>query len=480
MILNDIYMNKEEIINIFNNTGDLVIYEFETDTNIKMMTCYIEGFIDRNLLDRDILKPLIVGLKDPKDIKRFIFNSKIEELYSMEEVVDSMPNGRVAIFVEGNNVCYTVELSQWEKRSVEQPGSDQVVRGPKQGFIEDISVNKVLLRRILRNNNLMFEDYILGKQTKTAVTVAYINGIVNEKILEEVKKRLKKIDIDAILESGYIEELIEDNPQTLFSTINNSEKPDVVASKILEGRVAIFTDGTPHVLTMPRFFIEGLMTSEDYYLRPYYASMLRLLRFTSWIVTVYLPGVFVALQLYHQEMIPTTMLISAAGAREGVPLPVTLEIFIMTIALELTKESGLRLPKAIGTTVSIVGALILGQAAVQAGIVSGLTVIIVSVAAIAEFAIPELVQSTVILRLMMIILGGISGLYGITCGLVIMTAHILSLDSFGMPYGWPIAPRNWEGLKKDTFIRSHIWKFTSRPEAIARQNIKRQIPPKRR
>lgn len=480
MILNEIYLNKEEIINRFNNTGDLVAYEFQTNTNIKMMACYIEGFIDRNLLDRDILKPLIVGLEDPKDIKRYIFNSKIEELSSMEEVVDSMPNGRVAIFLEGSSICYTIELSKWEKRSIEQPDSDQVVRGPKQGFIEDISVNKVLLRRILRNNNLIFEDYKLGEQTKTEISLAYINGIVNEKVLEEVKKRLERIDIDAILESGYIEELIEDNPETLFSTISNTEKPDVVAAKILEGRVALFTDGTPHVLTMPRVFVEGLMSSEDYYLRPYFASMLRLLRFISWIITMYLPGIFVALQLYHQEMIPTTMLISAAGAREGVPLPVTLEIFIMTIALELIKESGLRLPKAIGTTVSIVGALILGQAAVQAGIVSGLTVIIVSVAAIAEFVIPELVQSIVILRLIIIILGGISGLYGITCGLVIMAAHILSLDSFGVPYGWPIAPRNWEGLKKDSFIRAPIWKFISRPEAISRRNVRRQIPPKGR
>lgn len=480
MISSEVYLNKEEIINRFNNTGDLVTYEFQTNTNIKMMACYIEGFIDRNLLDRDILKPLIIGLEDSKDIKKFIFNSKIEESYSMEEVVDSMPNGRVAIFLEGSNICHTVELSQWERRSVEQPGSERVVRGPKQGFIEDISVNKVLLRRILRNNNLVFDDYTLGKQTKTVISLAYINGIVNEEVLKEVKKRLKKIDIDAILESGYIEELIEDNPQTLFSTISNSEKPDITAAKILEGRVAIFVDGTPHVLTMPRIFAEGLMSSEDYYLRPYFASMLRLLRFISWIITVYLPGTFVALQLYHQEMIPTTMLISAAGAREGVPLPVTVEVFLMTIAIELTKESGLRLPKAIGTTVSIVGALILGQAAVQAGIVSGLTVIIVSVAAISEFVIPDLVQSTVILRLIIIVLGGISGLYGITCGLVIITAHILSLDSFGIPYGWPIAPRNWEGLKRDTFVRSHIWKFTSRPKAIARQNTKRQIPPKRR
>lgn len=480
MISKNISVNKEKIINSFNNTGDLVTYEFETNSNIRLLACYIEGFIDRNLFDRDVLKPLILGLENPKDIKKVIFNSKIEELCLIENVIDSLPNGRVAIFLEESNICYTIELSQWEKRAVEQPGSEAVVRGPKEGFIEDISVNKVLLRRILRKNNLVFEDYKLGRQTQTAVSLAYIKGIVNEKVLEEVKKRLEKIDIDAILESGYIEELIEDSPMSIFSTIGNAEKPDIVAAKMLEGRVAIFTDGTPHVLTMPKLFIEGLMSSEDYYLRPYFASMLRFMRFISLFITIYLPGIFVALQLYHQEMIPTSLLISAAGAREGVPLPVTLEVFIMSLALELTKESGLRLPKSIGTTVSIVGALILGQSAVQAGIVSGLTVIIVSTAAIAEFTIPELVQSVVISRLAMILLGGFSGLYGVTCGFVVITAHILSLDSFGLPYGWPIAPRNWEGLKKDTFIRVPIWRFTIRPQAIEKQNLRRQIPPKGR
>lgn len=193
--------------------------------------------------------------------------------------------------------------------------------------------NKSLLRPKFRNNNLVFEDYVFGVQTNTNVSLAYLQGIVNTRILREVKRRLGKIDIDSILESGYIEELIEDNPKSLFATISNTQKPDTVAGKMLEGRVAILTDGTPHVLVIPRLLIEGVMTSEDYYLRPYYASFLRALRFMSIFVTVYLPGLFVALQLYHQEMIPTALLISMSGAREGVPFPVIIETFLREINL---------------------------------------------------------------------------------------------------------------------------------------------------
>lgn len=480
MVSKDIKVNKEKILTCFHYTSDLITYEFESNYGIKMLICYIEGFIDRKILNDDILKPLVLGLKDREKIRQLIFSPKIEEEILFENIVDELSHGKLAIFVDGEEKAYLVEISSWEKRSIEQPGAEAVVRGPKEGFIEDIAVNKVLLRRIIRSNNLVFENYKLGQQSKKAVSIAYVKGVVNEDVLEEVRRRLSKINIDAILESGNIEELIEDKPMGLFSTISNAEKPDVVAAKILEGRVAIFTDGTPHVLIVPKLFIEGLQTSEDYYIRPHYASVLRFLRTLSLFISIFLPGIFIALQLYHQEMIPTTLLISAAGAREGVPLPAVLEVFIMIIALELTKESGLRLPKSIGMTVSIVGALILGQAAVQAGIVSGLTVIVVSIAAIAEFTIPDLANALVIARIVIIVLAGFAGIYGITIGFIIMAVHTLSLESFGVAYGWPIAPRDWEGLRKDTFTRAPIWKMVFRPKVLQNYNCRRQVPPRKK
>lgn len=477
MISKRIRDNKELFITLFNNSSDFVAYDFETLSNLKIMVCYIEGLIDRDILDRDILESITVNVKKPKDIKKFIMTSSIKEVYSVDEIVNEIVYGRVAIFVEGLKKVYIVGLSKWDKRQVDQPQAESVIKGPKEGFIEDIAVNKVLLRRKLRNNNLVYEDMRLGKQTKTMVSIAYIKGIVNEAVLRELKNRLNKINIDSILESGYIEELIEDRPITIFSTITITEKPDVAAAKLLEGRVAIFTDGTPHVLIVPRIFVEGFMSSEDYYLRPYYASFLRVLRVIAFIITIYLPGAYVALQLYHQEMIPTVLLVSAAASREGVPLPITLETILLIIALELTKESGARLPKNIGSTVTIFGALVLGQAAVQASLVSAPTIILVSITALAEFIIPQLSEGIVVYRLLVTILGGFFGIYGVVCAFLVITTQVVSLESFGIPFAWTWAPLNKTALK-DGPIRIHKRNFIHRPLAIARKNVKRQQPPR--
>ena len=465
--------NKEQVKSLFNNTSDLVIYEFETKSNLKLMVCYIEGFIDRDLLDRDIIKPMILNLDRDKDINKILYVSGMEEVSTLQEVADKMPYGSVAIFIDKVSKCYIININHWEKRAIEEPQAEAVVRGPKEGFIEDITTNKAMLRRRIRSNDLVFEDYIMGKQTKTKISIAYIQGIVNEKALEEVKKRIDNIDIDGVLESGYIEQLIEDSPTSLISTIGDTQKPDVVAGKLLEGRVAVFCDGTPHILTMPKFFIEDIQTSEDYYSRPFYATFLRWLRIFCLFLSIVLPGLYVALQTFHQEMIPTVLLITMAGAREGIPFPAAIEAFLMTLMLELIKESGIRLPRAVGSAVSIVGALVLGQAAVEAGIVSAPMVIVVAATAIAEFAVPSLTEAIIIYRFILIILGGFMGLYAMTCGLIVIIVQIISLESFNVPYGFPLAPGDKQGLK-DSVVRFPLWTLIFRPKALEKRNIRRQ------
>ena len=330
----------------------------------------------------------------------------------------------------------------------------------------------MLLRRKIRNSNLVFEDYTLGEQTETGISIAYIQHIVNDDILNKVKRRIQDINTDSILESGYIEQFIEDS-SSILPTIGNTQKPDIVAGKILEGRVAIFCDGTPHVLIIPHLFIENIQVSEDYYSRPYIATFLRGLRIFALLLGILLPGLYVALQTFHQEMIPTVLLITMAGAREGVPLPSVLEALLMTIMLELIKESGLRLPKAVGSAVSIVGALVLGQAAVEGGIVSAPMVIVIAITAIAEFAVPALAEVMILYRLFLIILGGFMGLYGITCGLVIIIIEAISLDPFGIPYGYPIAPSDKTGLR-DFIIRFPLWSMKKRPNLLGKGNKIRQ------
>ncbi|NMB07068.1 MAG: spore germination protein [Tissierellia bacterium] len=473
MISKKLHINKEKIIKTFHNTSDLIVYELETENNIKAMICYIEGFIDKNILDRDIVKPIILNLNTSKDLEKILYVSSMKKEIDLEEIANKLNYGSIALFIDGINYSYTINLNKWDKRNIEEPEAEAVVRGPKEGFIEDILVNKVMLRRRIRNSNLVFEDKTLGKQTKTQISIAYINGIVNEDVLNEVKSRIGKIDIDGVLESGYIQQLIENNPTSFISTISDTQKPDVVAGKLLEGRVAIFCDGTPHVLTIPKFFVENLQTSEDYYTRPYFATFLRGLRVFSLFLSIVLPGLYVALQTFHQEMIPTVLLITMAGAREGVPFPAIVEAFLMTLMLELIKESGIRLPRAVGSAVSIVGALVLGQAAVEAGIVSAPMVIVVAATAIAEFAVPSLTEAVVIYRFILILLGGFMGLYAMICGLVIIIVQIISLDSFGIPYGFPLAPVNKQGLK-DSIIRFPLWTFIFRPDTLEKRNRVRQ------
>lgn len=473
MISKKIKSNEEEIINLFNNTSDLVTYEFETSSNTKVLICYIEGLINKDLLDRDIIKPIINNLNSPKDIKNVLYVSNLKEIDLIEDVAGEMTYGSVGIFINGINQCYVVSLNEWEKRAVEEPQAEAVVRGPKEGFIEDILVNKTMLRRRIRNKDLVFEDYTIGKQTKTKISISYIQGLVNEEVLKEVKKRIGDIDIDGILESGYIEQLIEDSPTSLISTIGDTQKPDVVAGKLLEGRIGVFCDGSPHVLTIPKLFIEDIQASEDYYSRPFYATFLRWLRVFSLFLSIVLPGLYVALQTFHQEMIPTVLLITMAGAREGVPFPAVIEAFVMILILELIKESGIRLPRAVGSAVSIVGALVLGQAAVEAGLVSAPMVIVVAATAIAEFAVPSLTEGIIIYRFMLILLGGFMGLYAMTCGLIAIIVHIISLNSFGVPYGFPLAPSDRQGLK-DSIIRFPLQELIFRPKVLEKRNMIRQ------
>ena len=473
MISKKIDKNKQEIRNIFYNTSDLVTYEFETKSNIKIMICYIEGLIDKDLLDRDIIKPIILNLEKSTDIKKVIYVSNVEEGISLKDIANTLTSGSVAIFIDGISQSYIVNLNKWERRAVEEPAAEAVVRGPKEGFVEDILINKSLLRRRIRSNDLVFEDYTLGRQTKTKVSIAYIQGVVNEDVLKEVKLRIEKIDTDSILESGYIEQYIEDNPYSLISTIGNTQKPDIVTGKLLEGRIAIFCDGSPHALTIPKLFIEGIQTSEDYYLRPYYATYLRVLRIFSLFISITLPGFYVALQTFHQEMIPTVLLITMAGAREEVPFPAIIEALLMLLMLELIKESGVRIPKAFGSTIGIVGALVLGQAAVAAGIVSAPMVIVIAATAISEFTVASLSDAISWYRLFILILGGFMGLYGITCGVIVIIIQALSLESFGVSYGFPLTPTDREGLK-DSIIRFPLKSFIFRPKALEKKNIRRR------
>jgi spore germination protein KA len=382
-------------------------------------------------------------------------------------------SGKAALFIDGYDTVLLIEAQGFSSRNVTEPDTESVVRGPREGFNENIEVNTGLIRRKVINSNLLFEKFTLGKQTHTKIRIAYIAGIANEKIVEEVKKRLQKIDIDAILESGYIEQLIEDHPYSIFPTVGNSEKPDIIAAKLLEGKVAILCDGTPFVLSVPYLFIENLQVSEDYYSRPYFASAIRLLRLLALFLTVATPALYVALTSYHHAMIPTILLTSMAAAEEAIAFPVLIETLLIGTAFEILREAGVRLPRPVGSAISIVGALIIGEAAVQASLVSAPMVIAMALTGISSFIVPSVNDAVVLSRLFFVLMAGVLGLYGMLISFLIILTHMCSLRSFGTPYLTPHAPiifREW----KDTLIRAPLWRMNLRPQSTTWQHQSRR------
>ncbi|URZ18703.1 spore germination protein [Clostridium felsineum] len=421
-----------------------------------------------NSLENNISNKILDILKD-----RLISVGDVKENDNINELIASCLSGNTIFLLDGSTKALIVETQGWESRGIQEAKTDAVVRGPREAFCETLSTNMTLIRRKIKNPNLTFENMRIGKQTDTDICIVYLKGVVNQKLIDEVHTRLNRINTDSILESGYIEQFIEDEPFSIFPTVGNSEKPDIIAAKILEGRIAILIDGTPFVLTVPLLFLEGFQSSEDYYSRPFYASFIRLLRFISFSLSILAPVTYVVLSTFHQELIPTTLLFTMASSHEGVPFPAFLEALLMMIAFEILREAGVRLPRNVGQAVSIVGALVIGEAAVAAGLVGGIMVVVVALTAIASFVVPSYIDVTSILRLLLLFLGAFLGIYGVGIGILAILVHLVSLRSFGAPYLSPFAPVTPRDLK-DTFVRFPLWSMITRPRVIGWHNLKRR------
>lgn len=438
---------------------------------------YVQGMVDNptitDFLIESIMKNphLHVTLSPQEALERI--SEDVVSLGGVKTVNDwdalflSLFSGEAVIFIDGLSAALVANVSGGEKRSIQEPSTNVSVRGSKESFTESKETNISMVRRIINSPDLWIESMKIGKVTNTDVSIMYINGIANDKVVKEVRKRLKKIDIDSILESGYIEQLIEDQTITPFPTIANTERPDMVAGNLLEGRVAIFVNGTPFVLIVPALFIQFFQSVEDYYNRFDIASATRFLRIFVFLISLVGPAFYIAATTYHQEIIPASLLIAIAAQRENVPFPAFVEAIIMEITFEILREAGLRMPKSIGSTISVVGALVIGQAAVQAGIVSPAMVMIVSITAVASFATPSysIAISARILRFGFMISAAVFGLYGVVLAFFILTVHLCSLRSFGVPYMSPLAPFIPSEIG-DTLFRRPFWAMNNRPKLV--------------
>ncbi len=466
------------------NSSDVVIREIKIGENYDMRTAivYIEGIVDNQSIQEYMLQSIMKDNNKNK-INRYnvidLFSKdimtigNISPITNFDDLFGALMAGDTLILVDGVEQALSASTAGGEKRSIAESTTEMVVRGPKGAFTESLGTNTAMVRRIIKTPDLWMESIKVGRVTKTDVTFMYIHGIANNKVVNEVRERLERIDIDSILESGYIEQLIEDQTATPFPTVYNTERPDVVAGNLLEGRIAIFVDGTPFVLIAPAVFIQFFQSAEDYYARFDIATSIRLLRILMFMLSLIAPATYVAVTTFHQEMVPTTLIVAIAAQREAVPFPAFVEALLMELTFEILREAGIRLPKAIGSAVSIVGALVIGQAAVQASIVSPAMVIIVSITAIASFATPSfnMAISARLIRFLFMIGAATFGFYGIILCLLMMVVHLCSLRSFGIPYMSPFAPFTLVD-NGDTILRLPWWTLRQRPRLVTTNTVR--------
>ncbi len=475
---------------IFLNCSDVVFHEFTFPQNegTRLAVVYVDGMTDSARLGEQVICPLnglaldenikskIPGKKALEHIKNSVLCAgEITELNTIEIIVNMILSGKTAILLDGADKALVIDIKGYQKRNIEDSNIDRLSRGPREGFVEDLRTNTSLLRRKIKNPALKIETLKIGRVTNTDVAVVYVEGITNPKIVAELKRRIGRIDIDGILEGGYIEELIEDNPLSPFCTISHSDRVDKIAALLLEGRAAVIVDGTPFVMTAPTLFIEIIHTPEDYYQRFFFSSMVRILRTFTFFISLSASPLYLALITYHPELLPTSLLLNIAAQREAIPFPSFFEIFIMEVAFEILREAGLRMPMPLGQAVSIVGAIVLGDAAVRAGLVTPATVIVIATAAIASFTYCYPGSVTIRpIRFGLLITSGFIGLPGLIFGLLLILIHMANLRSFGIPFLYPIAPLSLDELK-DSFVRTPWWSMDKRPRLLTR-NLFRQAP----
>ena len=442
------------------NSSDLNVRILKINQTFQVALLYVDGLSDKKFIEKGIVESLLELKKTETFVPHIHYVKEklitIPEVTTVSEYSDlytALLSGDTIIFMDGNDEAFLANTRKWEERSVEEPTTQVVVRGPKEGFTENITVNTALIRRKIKDENLWLETKEIGRVTKTSVALMYLNGTVEKNVLTEVHHRLDKIDTDSILESGYIEEFIQDSSYSPFPTVFNTERPDVIAAGILEGRVAIIIDGTPFVLLVPALFSHFIQASEDYYNRSDF-GLIRMLRILCLGIALLAPSVYIALTTFHQETIPTVLLISLASQREGVPFPAFFEALLMEFTFEILREAGIRMPRMVGQALSIVGALVIGQAAVEAGFISAAMVIVVAITAIASFIVPgySIAISIRILRFVMMILAATFGFYGITIGVIAMILHLSHLKSFSVPFMTNFGPFKWQN-QRDVILR---------------------------
>lgn len=479
--------NLDTLKKEFSESCDLIVREFSfgKDGSVEAAILCFDGLTNMTMINDSVIKPLMydsrffrsdipacnLNVEELRD--RLVSVGDVKTIQTLREATEACLSGNTVLLVEGFDKALDISAKGWDKRAISEPATEIVVRGPREGFIESLRTNTAMIRRKVKSPALKILPVKIGDRTNTQINIVYIEGIANPALVQEIERRLSNIDTDAVLSAGNIEQFIEDSPSSVFQTVRYSEKPDTIAGKLMEGRAAIIIDGTPFVLCMPMLFVENFQASEDYAVRAGYATSLRILRVFAFIISLFGPALYIALATYHQELLPTTLLITMAASSDGLPFPAALETVIMMLSFEILKEAGVRMPRPIGQAISIVGALVMGEAAVQAGLVGAPIVIVIAITAVASFAVPFVSEAVSLLKWFLLILAATMGSFGITLGALAIVIHLASLRSFGTEYLAPFAPFQTTDLK-DTIVRAPLWAMRTRPRSLKPQDLKRQ------
>ncbi len=445
--------------------------ENQFDEAFKCLLVFSDGMVDSKVINDNIIRPLTIADLQGKGeqleelMAKVLQSNEVKTTESFLEIVEAVTYGDSALFVEGSDKAVLINTKHFPLRSIEMPDNERTLSGPREGFNESLMQNLSLIRRRLRTHELKIKNMTLGRRTKTAVSICYMANLVKYDILDELNKRIKSIDIDGVLDANYITEIIRDNRFSPFRSTGYTEKPDSIVGKLLEGRIAIFVDGTPQVLTVPYLFIENFQSPEDYYLNYYYTSFSRLLRIFGYILTVSVPGFYIAIIAFHKEMLPTPLLINLVADRLGVPFPAAIEAFVMIIIFDILRETGVRMPSNVGQALSIVGALVIGQAAVQAKLVSSPMIIVIAITGITSLLVPKMNAPIIYSRFFVLALSTMFGLFGFAIGMSFMFIHILNLNSLGVEQV-ALSGKMKAQENKDALIRAPWWTMKQRPDML--------------
>ena len=478
----DLDKNIQIITKVFKDDETLITRRFENQKHSKVKCCafFFDGMVDNKIIDEYIISPIILSdclSKNDDTVEdiatKIISSNDVKKSDKLDEIVQNLLRGDTIVFADGCACALIISTKGFKSRGIVEPETEKALRGPREGYTEAILTNLSMLRRKISTPDLKFVFRTFGTRSNTKACVCYLDSLVDKKLLEELNRRLDGVEIDGVLDINYIVEQIKDGPLSPFKTIGMSERPDVTAAKLLEGRVAVFLDGSPEVMTAPFLFIENFHAADDYYLNFFFASIGRFLRILGFFMSISIPAVYVAFTCFHREMIPTNLALSIMEAHEGIPFPTIVECLIMLIIFEIIRETGIRMPSSIGQALSIVGALVIGQAAVTAKLISAPMVIVVAVTAITGLINPKIKGATILLRFSLLFASSVIGLYGYGFLMVALLIHLFSLQSFGVIYTSQLSSYQLREIK-DTVFRAP-WKYmTTRPVFEQRDVIRKK------